>query len=116
MINAGSNLLHGLWEGISGAASWLWEKVSGWASSLVSGIKDFFGIHSPSTVFAEIGGNMADGVGVGFTLSLIHICSAFNKLSTFFILLFLPYAAHFRNNVVRRLFIRRREPRARGHI
>lgn len=67
MINAGANLLHGLWEGISGAASWLWEKVSGWASSLVSGIKDFFGIHSPSTVFAEIGGNMADGVGVGFT-------------------------------------------------
>lgn len=67
MINAGANLLHGLWEGISGAASWLREKVSGWASSLVSGIKDFFGIHSPSTVFAEIGGNMADGVGVGFT-------------------------------------------------
>ena len=67
MINAGANLLHGLWEGISGAASWLWEKVSGWASSLVSGIKDFFGIHSPSTVFAAIGGNMADGVGVGFT-------------------------------------------------
>lgn len=70
MINAGANLLHGLWEGISGAASWLWEKVSGWASSLVSGIKDFFGIHSPSTVFAEIGGNMADGVGVGFTDSM----------------------------------------------
>ena len=70
LVNAGENLLHSLWEGISGAASWLWEKVSGWASSLVSGIKDFFGIHSPSTVFAEIGGNMADGVGVGFTDSM----------------------------------------------
>ena len=70
LVNAGDNLLHSLWEGISGAASWLWEKVSGWASSLVSGIKDFFGIHSPSTVFAEIGGNMADGVGVGFTDSM----------------------------------------------
>ncbi len=46
LVNAGDNLLHSLWEGISGAASWLWEKVSGWASSLVSGIKDFFGIHS----------------------------------------------------------------------
>ena len=67
IVKVGANLLHGLWEGISGAASWLWEKVSGWASSLVSGIKDFFGIHSPSRVFAEIGGNMADGVGVGFT-------------------------------------------------
>ena len=67
IVKVGANLLHGLWEGISGAASWLWEKVSGWASSLVSGIKDLFGIHSPSRVFAEIGGNMADGVGVGFT-------------------------------------------------
>ena len=66
LVNAGANLLHGLWEGISGAAGWLWEKVSGWASGLVSGIKDFFGIHSPSTVFAQIGGYMADGVGVGF--------------------------------------------------
>ena len=70
MINAGANLLHGLWEGISGAASWLWEKVSGWASSLVDGIKNFFGIHSPSTVFAEIGTNMGEGVGVGFGESM----------------------------------------------
>ena len=58
--------MKGLWEGISGAASWLWEKVSGWASGLVDGIKNFFGIHSPSTVFAEIGDNMAAGIGVGF--------------------------------------------------
>ena len=66
MVNAGANLLHGLWEGISSAASWLWDKVTGWAQGLVDGIKGFFGIHSPSTVFAEIGTNMADGVGVGF--------------------------------------------------
>ena len=66
MVKAGANLLHGLWEGISSAAGWLWEKVSGWASSLVDGIKNFFGIHSPSTVFAEIGTNMGEGVGVGF--------------------------------------------------
>lgn len=70
MVKAGANLLHGLWEGISSAASWLWEKVSGWASSLVDGIKNFFGIHSPSTVFAEIGTNMGEGVGVGFGESM----------------------------------------------
>lgn len=70
MVNAGANLLHGLWEGISGAASWLWDKVTGWASSLVDGIKGFFGIHSPSTVFAEIGTNMGEGVGVGFGESM----------------------------------------------
>lgn len=70
MVKAGANLLHGLWEGISSAAAWLWEKVSGWASSLVDGIKNFFGIHSPSTVFAEIGTNMGEGVGVGFGESM----------------------------------------------
>ena len=70
MVNAGANLLHGLWEGISGAAGWLWEQVSGWASNLVSNIKGFFGIHSPSTVFAEIGTNMGEGVGVGFGESM----------------------------------------------
>ena len=69
-MNAGANLLHGLWEGISSAASWLWDKVTGWASSLVDGIKGFFGIHSPSTVFAEIGTNMGEGVGVGFGESM----------------------------------------------
>lgn len=75
LVNAGANLLHGLWEGISSAASWLWEKVSGWASSLVSGIKNFFGIHSPSTVFAEIGTNMGEGVGVGFGESMDGVSS-----------------------------------------
>lgn len=70
MVNAGANLLHGLWEGISSAASWLWDKVTGWASSLVDGIKGFFGIHSPSTVFAKIGTNMGEGVGVGFGESM----------------------------------------------
>ena len=70
MVKAGANLLHGLWEGISSAASWLWDKVTGWASSLVDGIKGFFGIHSPSTVFAEIGTNMGEGVGVGFGESM----------------------------------------------
>lgn len=75
LINAGANLLHGLWEGISSAASWLWEKVTGWASGLIDGIKGFLGIHSPSTVFAEIGTNMGEGVGVGFGDSMEGVSS-----------------------------------------
>ena len=31
-----------------------------------SKIKSFFGINSPSTLFAELGGNMGQGIGVGF--------------------------------------------------
>ena len=63
---AGLDLLKGLWEGIQDAGAWLKEKLSGWASGLVGNIKEFFGIHSPSTVFAGIGGYLAEGLGVGF--------------------------------------------------
>ena len=66
LVEAGGNLLKGLWEGISNAASWLWNKVKEWAGGLIDGIKNFFGIHSPSTVFAGIGENMGLGLGEGF--------------------------------------------------
>jgi hypothetical protein len=63
---AGIELVHGLWEGIRGAGAWLWEQLSGWASGIVGDIKEFFGIQSPSKVFAGIGGYLAEGLGVGF--------------------------------------------------
>ena len=63
---AGLELVHGLWEGIKSAGAWLWEQLSGWASGIVGDIKEFFGIQSPSKVFAGIGGYLAEGLGVGF--------------------------------------------------
>lgn len=62
----GSQLVHGLFNGISNAATWLYEKVKGWASSVVGWIKDFFGIHSPSKVFAdEVGKFIPPGITMG---------------------------------------------------
>ena len=66
LADAGLNLIKGLWNGIKDAAAWIWDKVKGWCSDLLGKIKGFFGIHSPSTVFADIGDNMAAGMGVGF--------------------------------------------------
>lgn len=66
MVNIGKNIVEGIWEGIKNMSSWLWDQVSGFFSGIVGGIKDFLGIHSPSTVFAGIGENMAAGIGVGF--------------------------------------------------
>jgi hypothetical protein len=43
------------------------EKISGFFDGIVSKIKNFFGIHSPSTLFAEMGGFMAEGLGEGFS-------------------------------------------------
>lgn len=62
----GSQLVHGLFNGISNAATWLYEKVKGWASSVVGWIKDFFGIRSPSKVFAdEVGKFIPPGITLG---------------------------------------------------
>ena len=66
MAQLGLNLIEGVWEGIKNAAGWLKEKVTGFFSGIIDGVKGFLGIHSPSTVFAGIGGNMAAGVGEGF--------------------------------------------------
>jgi len=66
VLGVGKSIVEGLWSGISSMASWVKEKVTGFASGIVDGIKGFLGIHSPSTVFAEIGDNMALGLGQGF--------------------------------------------------
>jgi TP901 family phage tail tape measure protein len=65
LLNAGGDLLRGLWDGISAAGSWLWGMVTGWADSLVNGIKSFFGISSPSTVFRDLGGHLMKGFANG---------------------------------------------------
>lgn len=66
MAQVGGNLIKGLWQGISDAGAWLWNKISGFFGGIVDRIKDFFGIHSPSTLFAGLGRNMGEGIGVGF--------------------------------------------------
>lgn len=62
----GKNIVKGLWEGIKGMATWIKEKVGGFFDGIVGGVKNLLGIHSPSKVFAGIGGYMAEGLGEGF--------------------------------------------------
>lgn len=66
----GKNIVSGLWSGIQSMASWIRSKVSGFVGGIVSSVKGLLGIHSPSTVFAGIGGHMAEGLGVGFTKAM----------------------------------------------
>lgn len=65
IIDIGKSLLEGIWQGIQNAASWLWDKVTGFFGGIVDGIKNFLGIHSPSTVMADIGDNMTAGLSQG---------------------------------------------------
>ena len=63
----GTQLIKGIWQGMSNAKDWIWSKVRGLLSGLTDKIKSFFGIHSPSKLFEdEIGENLALGIGVGF--------------------------------------------------
>jgi len=73
MVEIGSNLIKGLWQGITNVADWLWGKISGFFGGVVDKIKNFFGIHSPSTLFAELGGNMGEGIGVGFEKAMEQV-------------------------------------------
>lgn len=65
MLSIGENLVVGIWNGLASAGSWLYGKVSEWASKIVSDIKGFFGIHSPSTVMAEMGRFLDEGLAKG---------------------------------------------------
>lgn len=63
VVEFGKNLIFGLFEGISSVmstiGSWLKDNI---VDPILNAIKSFFGIHSPSTVFAEIGTYLMQGL------------------------------------------------------
>ena len=64
----GSNIISGIWDGISSGWDWLQDKVSDLADSLLGAAKKALKINSPSKVFRdEVGVFVAQGIGVGFT-------------------------------------------------
>ena len=65
MKSIGKNLVEGLWNGVSNMASWISGKLKGFSDNVLSGIKKFFKVNSPSKATAEIGGYLAEGLIVG---------------------------------------------------
>lgn len=71
MLEIGKNIVSGIWDGISGGAGWLMDKIGDFASGVVDGIKDFFGIHSPSRVMRDmIGKYLPPGIAIGFEMAM----------------------------------------------
>ena len=59
----GKNLVQGVINGIKGMGSSLWNSLSEWAGGVISSIKGFFDINSPSKVMEEeIGENLLAGM------------------------------------------------------
>lgn len=62
VTEVGANIVRGLWNGIQSLAGWLWDQVSSWISGIWDGIKDFFGIASPSKQMAWVGSMLVEGL------------------------------------------------------
>ncbi|AWW25945.1 phage tail protein [Acetobacterium sp. KB-1] len=75
IYDVGINLVKGLWNGIVSMGQWIKEKVKGFFGGVVDNVKDLLGIHSPSTVFEDIGENMGAGVGIGFVNAMDKVAT-----------------------------------------
>ena len=66
LLSIGSDIVKGLWNGISNATTWLKNKISGFVGDVTGWLKKFFKIGSPSRLMAdEIGKWLPEGIAVG---------------------------------------------------
>ena len=63
----GSQLMEGLIGGIKDKTQWVIDLIGGVGDKITSKLKKTFKIASPSKTFAEIGGYLAEGLGVGWS-------------------------------------------------
>lgn len=82
LLSIGKDLVTGLWNGINDKLSWLKNKISSFASSVLSSIKSFFGVHSPSTETAWIGDMLDQGLAEGLLDNINDPVKAMQKVTT----------------------------------
>ncbi|MCV2271899.1 phage tail tape measure protein [Clostridioides difficile] len=71
VMSIGTNIVKGLWEGITGAGDWLKGKVGDFANSVISGFKNGFGVHSPSWKLRDLVGKfLPPGIWNGIKMTL----------------------------------------------
>lgn len=82
LMGIGSDIVRGLWNGINDMAGWISGKIRSFGDGVLSGIKDFFGIHSPSKVMAdEVGKFIPEGLAVGIEKNAKTVLSSMRDLS-----------------------------------
>ncbi|WP_321939819.1 hypothetical protein [Paraburkholderia sp. J8-2] len=78
----GSNIVSGLVNGLTGGLGTVKDAIVNVASSTVGWFKEKLGIHSPSRVFAELGGFMSEGAAIGMEGGQGRIARAAAGLAT----------------------------------
>lgn len=81
LFQAGRDIVDGLAHGITSAAGDAVKAVEHVGSSTVDKLKNILGIHSPSTVFAEIGDNVVRGFAVGIDRTAGQAVAAMSGVS-----------------------------------
>ena len=82
LLDIGGDIVEGLWNGINNMSSWISGKISSFGEGVLGGIKDFFGIHSPSKVMAdEVGKFIPEGLAVGIEKNAKTVLSSMRDLS-----------------------------------
>ena len=81
LLAIGQQIVGGLIDGIKSKLSAAGEAIKGLGQSVVSGLKNLLGIRSPSRVFAEMGGFVAQGFAGGIGAGLGGVKKAAGALS-----------------------------------
>ena len=68
--NLPADIISGLINGLRAGVGMVWDAAVALAKGIVDAIKSFLGIHSPSTVMAEIGKNTVDGLINGLSAGI----------------------------------------------
>lgn len=81
MLDIGKNLIRGLWNGIGDMTGWILDKIKGFGASVLDGIKDIFGIHSPSKKTTWMGKMLNTGLANGILDNMRPIQKAIDKVT-----------------------------------
>lgn len=82
MQNVGRNLVQGLWNGISNVTGWVLNKIRGFGQSILNGIKNIFGIRSPSRQMAWVGQMLDYGLAGGIEKNTRPISDAIDEVTS----------------------------------
>lgn len=84
LVNAGRNIVTGLWNGIQSMGAWLYNAIMGWVRSVVPGpVLQFLGIASPSRYMRdEVGKHIPTGIAEGIEATSGVAADAAAKLAS----------------------------------
>lgn len=76
LFDIGKNLIQGLINGVNNMIETAKNAVANVGNAVIDKVKNVLGIHSPSTVFAEIGGYIDQGLANGITAAISYVSTA----------------------------------------